>query len=85
MTADTATVRLSLAANVRAEMARRGLRCQHFADALELSYRAALDRLNGKSPMPLEDVYATAQWLGCSVGVLLPGQSNVPSGGGCAS
>ena len=65
------TLSTSVSANIRAEMARRGLGQRDLADALGLSRPAISNRLIGKTPWTVDELEIVAQGLGVEPASLL--------------
>jgi transcriptional regulator with XRE-family HTH domain len=70
----------AVAAAVRAELARRGLRQQAVALALGLSQPAISDRLRGRTPFTLDDLERLARLLDIDPAELLQPRSLQPLG-----
>lgn len=68
MATDTAS---TVAANVRAEVARRGLRHADLADALGISRPAMSRRLTGDMTFDVDELQTVARFLGVPVAHLL--------------
>lgn len=61
----------SVAAQVRAEMARRGLKQRQLAEALGVSQQAVSPKYNGHRAYSQRDIWAICDWLGITVVQLL--------------
>lgn len=63
--------RMAIAANVRAEVARKGIARSEVADLLGMSQSALSRRLTGTASFSAEDIAALADYLATSVDALL--------------
>jgi transcriptional regulator with XRE-family HTH domain len=72
---------LVVAAKVRGRMAEMGYRQSELAGVLGLSQQSASKRLTGKVPFDVNELAATAAWLGCSVVALLGDAGTTPPQG----
>lgn len=68
-----------VASNIRAEMARRGVRQSDLAVALEMSQGSLSKRLAGKARFDLAELQTAADFLGVTVASLLVGDAAVAS------
>lgn len=73
---------LVVAAKVRGRMAEMGFHQAELAGVLGVSQQTASKRLTGKVPFDVNELAATAAWLGCSVVQLLGDAGGVPPGPG---
>jgi antitoxin component HigA of HigAB toxin-antitoxin module len=62
----TETLSRQVAAEVRAHLARRGLKGVDLAACLECSQQSASDRLNGRVKFTLDELDRIATWVGVS-------------------
>jgi transcriptional regulator with XRE-family HTH domain len=60
----TSSPRIPVGANVRAELARRGLPAADLAAELGVSCASVSRRLAGRTPFSADELVATASWLG---------------------
>lgn len=67
-----ANVAMTTASNLRAELARHGGKKSDLARHLGLSNSAMTRRLQGQTPMDVNEVCAAAQWLDVPLSALLP-------------
>ena len=81
----TTTASATTGANVRAEMARRGLSQTALAGHLGLSQTAVSARLRGLTPFDINELVLTAEVLGVPLGVLLEGVAGAGVSGVAAS
>jgi transcriptional regulator with XRE-family HTH domain len=70
--------RYSIAAEVRAAIARAGLRQTAVADAVGMSRTAMGYRLKGRYPFTIDELYAISSYLGVPIGTLIPPISHAP-------
>ena len=63
---------VQIGANVRAEMARRGLTQTALADRLHISQTQVSARLRGRVPFDVNELTRVAEVLGVSLSTLLP-------------
>lgn len=71
---------MTLAANLRGEMARQRRRQVDLAAVLSMSQAAVSRRLSGETPLDVDELYAVASWLDLPITDLMP--QPVASGGG---
>jgi transcriptional regulator with XRE-family HTH domain len=64
-----------IAATVRAELARRGIKRQDFAKALGWQRTTTWRRLRGESAFDVDHLHAIAEYLDVPVSTLLPDRS----------
>lgn len=74
------TLTQMVAAEVRAELARRQITQQQLAAAIGLSQASVSERLRGKTPFTTEDLEKVSAALGVHPAVLLGGNGPSPSG-----
>lgn len=67
----TTPLRMMVAANVRAEMARQLYTSRDLADALSISQQAASRRMTGTTDFGLAELERIADWLEIDLGELL--------------
>lgn len=67
-----------VAANVRAEMARRGMTQRYVADLLGIAQQAVSARLRGKTPFTINEIGQLAQVFGLHPAVMLGGEGRYP-------
>ena len=65
------TLRLKVAAEIRAEMARQRKTGIELASLLDLSQQSASRRVNGETDIDLDELEVIAGWLGVDVPALL--------------
>lgn len=70
-----------MGANVRAEMARRGVSQAKLAAALGLSQPSISARLRGVTPFDVDELHAVADFLDVSAASLLPADDDAALGG----
>lgn len=75
----TTTPSAVIGANVRAEMARRGISQTALASRLKVSQSAVSKRLRGETPFDVNELAKVARALGVSMDSLTAGASEVPA------
>lgn len=75
----TTTPSAVIGANVRAEMARRGISQTALASRLKVSQSAVSKRLRGETPFDVNELAKVARALGVSMDSLTAGAAEVPA------
>lgn len=78
------TITASVAAEVRAEMARQNVPQRELGDVIGLSQGAAWRRLQGRVPFDVAELAAVAEWLKVPITQLLPEPAADPAEAGAA-
>lgn len=73
--------RSAVAAEVRAELARAGIRQADLADLAEISPQALSRKLHGKTPITVEELLRIAAALNLNPSDLLPSYTSIPLAG----
>jgi transcriptional regulator with XRE-family HTH domain len=68
----TTSPRLEVAANMRAELARRGLVQRHLAAFMGWTRSSTSRRLDGTTPIDIDEVYQVAEFFGMPPLALFP-------------
>lgn len=72
MSTDTHSLRLQVAGEVRAEMARQKKTGRELGDVLGLTAMSASRRLSGQTSIDLDELSKIADWLGVPVHAFFP-------------
>lgn len=65
--------------NIRGEMARRRRKQTELAAVLGISQSGASNRMSGKVPLTVNELYSIAEWLDVDVTVLLARREDTPT------